>query len=71
MGEKHLHRRYGEIQAANRPSLAYYNADKCLSDLWTDSCLRCDGESAFSTVLAFNMAAAKRTCTENDVTQNC
>ena len=24
---KHFHRRYGEIQAANRPSFAYYNAD--------------------------------------------
>ena len=29
----HFHRRYGETQAANRPSFAYYNADNCLTNL--------------------------------------
>ena len=33
MDKKHFHRRYGEKQAANRLSFAYYNADNCLSNL--------------------------------------
>ena len=33
MGEKHFHSRYEEMQAINRPSFAYYNADNCLSNL--------------------------------------
>ena len=33
MCEMHFRRRYGEMQAANRPSLAHYNADNYLSNL--------------------------------------
>ena len=36
MDEKHFHCRYGEMQAANRPSFAYYKADNCLSNLCHD-----------------------------------
>ena len=33
MCEMHFRRRYGEMQTANRPSLAHYNADNYLSNL--------------------------------------
>ena len=34
---KHFHRRYGEMQTANRPSFAYFNADNCLSPSYANN----------------------------------
>ena len=57
MGEKHFHRRYGEMQAANRPSLAYYNADKL------PALLHSKGESAFRLLSTYIIVHSYMYCT--------